>query len=65
MDPERAAAFADDLLDADKLKDLTAADGTLPGGDSAQLYDGMAQMCHDIKGVLSRRIVEQARRMCR
>eukprot|EP00904_Undaria_pinnatifida_P012783 jgi/Undpi1/8635/HiC_scaffold_25.g11100.m1 len=32
MDPEKAAAFADDLLDADKLKDMTAADGTLPGG---------------------------------
>lgn len=45
MDPERAAAFADDLLDEDKLKDLTAADGTLPGGDGEQQYSGMAQEC--------------------
>lgn len=33
MDPEKAETFAQDLLDQDKLKDLTAADGTLPGGD--------------------------------
>lgn len=45
MDPERAAAFADDLLDEDKLKDLTAADGTLPGGNHEQQYNGMAQIC--------------------
>lgn len=32
MDPERAEAFAEDLLDKEKLKDITAADGTLPGG---------------------------------
>lgn len=32
MDPDRAAAFAEDLLDEEKLKDMTAADGTLPGG---------------------------------
>ncbi|CAM9442251.1 unnamed protein product, partial [Hapterophycus canaliculatus] len=32
MDPERAASFAENLLDEEKLKDLTAADGTLPGG---------------------------------
>lgn len=32
MDPERAAAFAEDLLDKEKLKNMTAADGTLPGG---------------------------------
>lgn len=32
MDPERAAGLADDLLNEEKLKDLTAADGTLPGG---------------------------------
>lgn len=32
MDPERAAEFQQDLLDQDKLKDMTAADGTLPGG---------------------------------
>lgn len=32
MDEDRAAGFAEDLLDKEKLKDLTAADGTLPGG---------------------------------
>lgn len=32
MDPDRAASFAENLLDEEKLKDLTAADGTLPGG---------------------------------
>lgn len=32
MDPERAAEFQQDLLDKEKLKDMTAADGTLPGG---------------------------------
>lgn len=37
MDPEKAAAFAEDLVDQDKLKDLTAADGTLPGGECVAL----------------------------
>lgn len=37
MDPDRAAAFAADMMDEEKLKDLTAADGTLPGGGSVAL----------------------------
>lgn len=32
MDPEIAESFEKDLVDDEKLKDLTAADGTLPGG---------------------------------
>ena len=32
MNPERAGEFEQDLFDQDKLKDMTAADGTLPGG---------------------------------
>ncbi|CAN0271834.1 unnamed protein product [Pylaiella littoralis] len=37
MDPERAEAFAEDLLDKEKLKDITAADGTLPGGMTPEM----------------------------
>lgn len=32
MDAERAEDFDSILHDEDKLKDITAADGTLPGG---------------------------------
>lgn len=32
MDPEMAESFKENLLDEEKLKDITAADGTLPGG---------------------------------
>lgn len=39
MDPDRAASFAENLLDEEKLKDLTAADGTLPGGGCTCLRD--------------------------
>ncbi|CBJ32476.1 conserved unknown protein [Ectocarpus siliculosus] len=41
MDPERAAGFADDLLNEEKLKDLTAADGTLPGGMTPEMLSKM------------------------
>ncbi|CAN0237055.1 unnamed protein product [Scytosiphon promiscuus] len=37
MDPDRAASFAENLLDEEKLKDLTAADGTLPGGMTPEM----------------------------
>ncbi|CAN0430835.1 unnamed protein product [Ectocarpus sp. 12 AP-2014] len=41
MDPERAAGFAEDLLNEEKLKDLTAADGTLPGGMTPEMLSKM------------------------
>lgn len=37
MDPEIAKSFEKDLLDDEKLKDVTAADGTLPGGACVKL----------------------------
>ncbi|CAB1121369.1 unnamed protein product [Ectocarpus sp. CCAP 1310/34] len=41
MDPERAAGLAEDLLNEEKLKDLTAADGTLPGGMTPEMLSKM------------------------
>eukprot|EP00903_Cladosiphon_okamuranus_P016355 g15083.t1 len=41
MDPDKAAAFTEDLLDKEKLKDLTAADGTLPGGMTPEMLSKM------------------------
>ncbi|CAM9693221.1 unnamed protein product [Ascophyllum nodosum] len=42
MNPERAGEFEQDLFDQDKLKDMTAADGTLPGGLTPEQLTKMA-----------------------